>query len=160
MLAASELSESAFDRQLLNTLLAFRKGDWSVRLPADLTGVPGKIADVLNEIIDTNERVAKEFDRVSRVVGREGKLSQRSNVVGVAGGWGTMVDSVNSLIDDLVRPTTEMSRVIGSVAKGDLSQTMSLDVDARGSVPAHGEDREHHGGATLFVRLGGHACRA
>ncbi len=131
MLAGSELSESVFDRQLLNTLLAFRKGDWSVRLPADLTGVPGKIADVLNEIIDTNERVAKEFDRVSRVVGREGKLSQRANVVGVAGGWGTMVDSVNSLIDDLVRPTTEMSRVIGSVAKGDLSQTMSLDVDGR-----------------------------
>jgi hypothetical protein len=67
---------TAFDRQLLSTLLAFRKGDWSVRLPPDLTGISGKIADVLNDIIDANERVAKEFDRVSRVVGREGKLSQ------------------------------------------------------------------------------------
>ena len=71
MLDTSLMQDSDFDRQLLNTLLAFRQGDWSVRLPSDLTGVPGKIADVLNDIIDMNERVAKEFDRVSRVVGRE-----------------------------------------------------------------------------------------
>lgn len=131
MLAASESSESAFDRQLLHTLIAFRKGDWSVRLPADLTGVPGKVADILNEIIDINERVAREFDRVAREVGREGRLSQRANVIGVTDGWGTMLQSINSLIDDLVRPTTEMSRVIGAVARGDLSQTMSLEVDGR-----------------------------
>ena len=123
--------DTAFDRQLLGTLLAFRKGDWSVRLPSDLTGISGKIADVLNDIIDANERVAKEFDRVSRVVGREGKLSQRAAPVGVAGGWGTMVQSINTLIDDLVRPTTEMARIIGAVAKGDLSQSMALDVDGR-----------------------------
>src|SRR5512134_2534785 len=121
----------AFDRQLLSTLLSFRKGDWSVRLPPDLTGISGKIADVLNDIIDANERVAKEFDRVSRVVGREGKLSQRAAVVGLAGGWGTMVQSINTLMDDLVRPTTEMARVIGAVAKGDLSERMALDVDGR-----------------------------
>jgi HAMP domain-containing protein/signal transduction histidine kinase/PleD family two-component response regulator len=123
--------DTAFDRQLLSTLLVFRKGDWSVRLPSDLTGISGKIADVLNDIIDANERVAKEFDWVSRVVGREGKLSQRAAPVGVAGGWGTMVQSINMLIDDLVRPTTEMARIIGAVAKGDLSQSMALDVDGR-----------------------------
>ncbi len=83
---ATATADTAFDRQLLGTLLAFRKGDWSVRLPPDLTGISGKIADVLNDIIDANERVAKEFDRVSRVVGREGKLSQRAAAVGVAGG--------------------------------------------------------------------------
>jgi HAMP domain-containing protein/CheY-like chemotaxis protein len=131
MPSAQTAVDTAFDRQLLNTLLAFRKGDWSVRLPSDLTGVSGKIADVLNDIIDANERVAKEFDRVSRVVGREGKLSQRAAPVGVAGGWGTMVQSINTLIDDLVRPTTEMARIIGAVAKGDLSQSMALDVDGR-----------------------------
>jgi HAMP domain-containing protein/CheY-like chemotaxis protein/signal transduction histidine kinase len=123
--------DTDFDRQLLGTLLAFRKGDWSVRLPPDLTGISGKIADVLNDIIDANERVAKEFDRVSRVVGREGKLSQRAAAIGVAGGWGTMVQSINTLIDDLVRPTTEMARIIGAVAQGDLSQSMALDVDGR-----------------------------
>ncbi len=131
MPSAQTAVDTAFDRQLLSTLLAFRKGDWSVRLPSDLTGISGKIADVLNDIIDGNERVAKEFDRVSRVVGREGKLSQRAAPVGVAGGWGTMVQSINTLIDDLVRPTTEMARIIGAVAKGDLSQSMALDVDGR-----------------------------
>ena len=128
-LAAS--NDIEFDRHLLNTLLAFRQGDWSARLPSNLTGVPGKIADVLNDIIDMNERVAKEFDRVSRVVGREGKLTQRAAVVGLPGGWGTMLQSINTLIDDLVRPTTEMARVIGAVAKGDLSESMALDVDGR-----------------------------
>ena len=131
MPSAQTAVDTAFDRQLLSTLLAFRKGDWSVRLPSDLTGISGKIADVLNDIIDGNERVAKEFDQVSRVVGREGKLSQRAAPVGVAGGWGTMVQSINTLIDDLVRPTTEMARIIGAVAKGDLSQSMALDVDGR-----------------------------
>ena len=82
MPSAHATADTAFDRQLLSTLLAFRKGDWSVRLPSDLTGISGKIADVLNDIIDANERVAKEFDRVSRVVGREGKLSQRAAPVG------------------------------------------------------------------------------
>jgi len=131
MASAYATVDTAFDRQLLSTLVAFRKGDWSVRLPPDLTGISGKIADVLNDIIDANERVAKEFDRVSRVVGREGKLSQRAAAVGVAGGWGTMVQSINTLIDDLVRPTTEMARIIGAVAQGDLSQSMALDVDGR-----------------------------
>ncbi|HZR04101.1 MAG TPA: HAMP domain-containing protein, partial [Burkholderiales bacterium] len=125
------MQDSDFDRQLLNTLIAFRQGDWSTRLPADLTGVPGKIADVLNDIIDMNQRVAKEFDRVSRVVGREGKLMQRATVRGLPGGWEVVVQSINTLIDDLVRPTTEMARIIGAVAKGDLSQTMALDVDGR-----------------------------
>ena len=129
MLPAAASNDLEFDRHLLNTLLAFRQGDWSARLPSNLTGVPGKIADVLNDIIDMNERVAKEFDRVSRVVGREGKLTQRAAVVGLPGGWGTMLQSINTLIDDLVRPTTEMARVIGAVAKGDLSQTMALEVD-------------------------------
>ncbi|HKO88462.1 MAG TPA: hypothetical protein VJU83_08090, partial [Burkholderiales bacterium] len=93
--------EVTFESHLLNTLLAFRKGDWSARMPADLTGVPGKIADVLNDIIATKEHVAKEFERVSRVVGREGKLSQRADVSGLPGGWGEMVQSINALIDDL-----------------------------------------------------------
>ena len=161
MPSAHATADTAFDRQLLSTLLAFRKGDWSVRLPSDLTGISGKIADVLNDIIDANERVAKEFDRVSRVVGREGKLSQRAAPVGVAGGWGTMVQSINTLIDDMVRPTTEMVRVIGAVAKGDLSQSMGLDVDGR---PLKGEFLRSvklltHGGSACILRVRGHAGR-
>ncbi|RJF96088.1 HAMP domain-containing protein [Noviherbaspirillum saxi] len=116
---------------LLATLRALKKGDFSARMPADWTGLAGKVADTLNEIIETNQSMAEGITNVSRVVGREGRLTHRASMPNLSGGWATMVKSVNSLIDDLVRPTNEMARVIGAVAKGDLSQTMSLDVDGR-----------------------------
>jgi HAMP domain-containing protein/CheY-like chemotaxis protein len=114
---------------LLATLMALKKGDFTARMPSDWTGVPGKIADTLNDIIETKEKMVKAVTEVSRVVGREGRLTQRAAVPNVVGGWATIISSVNTLIDDLVRPTTEMARVIGAVAKGDLSQTMALEVD-------------------------------
>ncbi|WP_161603778.1 hypothetical protein, partial [Noviherbaspirillum massiliense] len=118
-------------KMLLAALMALKKGDFSARMPSDWTGMAGKIADTVNDILETNEQMAREITEVSRVVGREGRLSQRAAVANVSGGWATIVKSVNTLIDDLVRPTTEMARVIGAVAKGDLSQTMALDVDGR-----------------------------
>ncbi|HYC41590.1 MAG TPA: hypothetical protein VEB70_01230, partial [Noviherbaspirillum sp.] len=116
---------------LLSTLKALKKGDFSARMPSDWTGLAGKVADTLNDIMEANEQMAESITTVSRVVGREGRLNQRATVHNVSGGWDVMVRSVNTLIDDLVRPTTEMARVIGAVAKGDLSQTMALDVDGR-----------------------------
>jgi len=116
---------------LLATLNAFKKGDLSVRMPSNWTGLAGKVADTLNDIIDSNAQVVAEMSDVSRVVGRDGHLDRRASAPQATGAWATIVRSVNTLIDDLVRPTTEMARVIGAVAKGDLSQTMSLDVDGR-----------------------------
>ncbi|RZI41283.1 response regulator [Herbaspirillum sp. HC18] len=127
----AELSEELDAKLLLGVLTALKKGDFSTRMPSDLTGLPGKIADTLNDIMEANEQLTQEITEVSRVVGREGRLTQRASVPSAAGGWSTIVKSVNILIDDLVRPTTEMARVIGAVAKGDLSQTMALDVDGR-----------------------------
>ncbi|KQV61751.1 HAMP domain-containing protein [Duganella sp. Root336D2] len=124
----TELPEELDLKLILSTLMALKKGDFSARLPSDWTGMSGKIADTLNDIIETNERMVKAVTEVSRVVGREGRLTQRANVH-VSGGWSTIISAVNTLIDDLVRPTTEMARVIGAVAKGDLSQTMALEVD-------------------------------
>jgi len=128
---AVQLDDQLEVKTLLHVLMALKKGDFSARMPADLTGMPGKIADTLNEIMEANELLAKGIAEVSREVGREGRLSQRAVVASTSGGWTTIVNSVNTLIDDLVRPTTEMARVIGAVAKGDLSQTMALDVDGR-----------------------------
>ena len=125
----TDLAEQLDIKLLLSTLMALKKGDFSARMPDDWTGMSGKIADTLNEIIETNEKMVKAVTEVSRVVGREGRLTQRALVPNVVGGWATMISSVNTLIDDLVRPTTEMARVIGAVAKGDLSQTMALEVD-------------------------------
>src|SRR5262245_6732598 len=121
---------------LLKTLTALKKGDFSVRLPSDWEGENGKIADTLNDVIDINDRLAKEMERVSRVVGRDGKIAQRAVSPFPHGSWVDLIESVNMLIDDLVQPTTEMSRVIGAVANGDLSQTMALEVDGR---PLKGE---------------------
>src|SRR5258706_475402 len=121
---------------LLKTLIAFKKGNFSVRMPVDQIGIEGKIADTLNDILELNQRMVSEFDRISRAVGKEGKITQRVSLGATSGDWGECVESVNSLIGDLVQPSTEVARVIGAVAKGDLTPTMSLEVDGR---PLRGE---------------------
>src|SRR5262249_18612640 len=121
---------------VLATLIAFKKGDFSVRLPVNQVGLAGKIADVLNDIFELNESMANEFSRVSTAVGKEGRIGQRASLIAGSGGWASCVDSVNSLISDLVQPSTEIARVIGAVAQGDLSQKMSLEVEGR---PLQGE---------------------
>ena len=118
-------------RELLNVLVAFRKGDFTARMSPEYTGVAGRITDVLNEVIERNERLAQELERIHSTVGKEGKLGQRASLGAVSGGWATSIDSVNSLIVDLVQPTAEVTRVIGAVAKGDLSQTMAIELDGR-----------------------------
>src|SRR6187455_777455 len=125
-----------FSKQLLGALLSFREGDFAVRLPSELTGADGKIADVFNEVLEVSARRSTEIARVCRVVGKEGKLKQRMSVPGVVGGWADEVAGLNMLIDDLVWPTTEVTRAVGAVAKGDLTQAMGLDVDGR---PLEGE---------------------
>ncbi|HEY6198476.1 MAG TPA: HAMP domain-containing protein, partial [Candidatus Binatia bacterium] len=123
--------EGLDNNAILQVLLAVQKGDFSVRLPSGWTGINGKIADTLNDIIETNERITKEVESVSYAVGTEGKLSRRTSLVNHRGSWKTQLEAINSLIDDLARPTTEMARVIGAVAKGDLTQTVALEAEAR-----------------------------
>src|SRR5262245_54911006 len=128
--------DEQFANQLLLAMLAFRNGDFSARLPANLTGIEGKIADAFNEVIYVSEHRARETARVSRAVGKEGKLKQRMDVMGARGGWAEEVAAINMLIDDLAWPTTEVTRAVGAVAKGDLAQSMALEVDGR---PLEGE---------------------
>src|SRR5580698_1040795 len=122
--------------QLLCVLIAARDGDFTVRLPSDLTGIEGKIADVFNEIMLTNQRMAEELERMSRVVGKEGKLSNRAHFGARGGAWGEMESSVNTLVSDLTWPVAEITRSIDAVAKGDLTQDMGLEVEGR---PLKGE---------------------
>jgi signal transduction histidine kinase/HAMP domain-containing protein/ActR/RegA family two-component response regulator len=113
---------------LLEVLCDVKNGDFSVRMPVQWTGSAGKIADALNDVISANQTLGAELARVSRVVGKEGKLSQRLALRGSDQAWSQSVESVNSLIEDLVRPTSEMQRVIGAVADGDLSKKITADV--------------------------------
>src|SRR5438067_6167967 len=117
--------------QLLKALMAFKRGDFSVRLPDDWTGVAGKIADTFNEVIAKNQRLTMELDRIGRAVGKKGRITQRASLGDVSNSWADAIRSVNGLIGDLVHPTSEMARVIGAVAKGDLSKTMATDIEGR-----------------------------
>ncbi|MDP2338489.1 MAG: HAMP domain-containing protein, partial [Bacteroidota bacterium] len=118
-------------KQLLEVLLAFKAGDFSVRMPKDLTGIDGKIADALNEAIDINLKIAKAVDKVSKNVGREGKILQRFPTESWQGSWSDSIESLNNLIDDLVFPTVEITRVITAVSKGDLTQAVTTDTNGK-----------------------------
>ena len=123
-------------KKLLRALQSVRDGDFSVRLPSDQTGIGGKIADTFNEIIASNQRVAREVERAGQMVGKEGKTRHRITVDRRSGAWGAMESSMNTLIDDLLWPTTEVTRAISAVAKGDLSQSVPLEIEGK---PLRGE---------------------
>src|SRR6266480_3342534 len=92
---ASELTPRDFERLLLRTLTAMKKGDFSVRMPVEFTGTQGKIADTLNDILDLNDRTANEIERISTVGGKAGKHNKRAQVSAASGQWGVIAESVN-----------------------------------------------------------------
>ncbi|HVU95570.1 MAG TPA: HAMP domain-containing protein [Puia sp.] len=116
------------DKELLRILLQVRNGNFTVRMPIGEVGVRGRIYDTLNEIISLNDEMMKEFTRAGNTIGKQGKLTQRIAVPNAKGGWAMGVDSLNALISDLVHPTIEIAHVISSVAKGNLSQNMPLEI--------------------------------
>src|SRR5437867_4988174 len=122
-------TEAIDTKELFRVLNSFRKGDFTVRLPEERTGVVGKIYDALNEVIEYSERLANELTRVSEVVGKAGKLTHRAALSAAPGKWAQCIESVNTLVTDLVQPTSDFSRVIGAVAGGDLSQRMNAEID-------------------------------
>ncbi|MFT3859585.1 MAG: HAMP domain-containing protein [Aquabacterium sp.] len=131
----NELTQAQLS-EVLAALTALRQGDPSVRLPLHWSGVSGKLADVFNDVVEQNATMATELARLRQVVGKEGQLKQRASLPTSRGFWRESVDSINALIDDLVHPTSEVARVIGAVAQGDLSKSMALEVEGR---PLEGE---------------------
>ena len=130
-LARVEELADARSRHILKAFVAFRDGDFSARLPADWPGIEGRIAETFNQTIAREESITREVKRLSVTVGKEGRLKQRMSLPGAVGDWAVKADSINTLLDDLVRPTVDVARTIGAVAKGDLSQSMELEVDGR-----------------------------
>ena len=124
------------DAELLKILRKVRNGNFSVRLPEGQIGLKLSICDTLNDIIDMNERMTVEFEKAGNSIGKKGKLTNRVTLDGARGSWGSCVNSVNTLISDLVHPTIEIAHVITSVAKGNLSQNMPLSIEGN---PLQGE---------------------
>jgi HAMP domain-containing protein/CheY-like chemotaxis protein/signal transduction histidine kinase len=121
---------------ILASLQTMRDGDFSVRLPGSWTGLAGKIADTFNSIVAANQQMAGELKRVGQVVGKEGRTRERTRFHESRGSWGEMEVSINTLVEDLLRPTEGVTRAIAAVAQGNLTQTVRLDVDGR---PLEGE---------------------
>src|ERR1700676_2591754 len=117
--------------QLLDVLRTMQAGDFSVRLPGSQVGVAGKICDAFNTIVAANQRIAQQLEHVGEVVGQQGKTRTRVRFGLTDGAWADMEGSVNALIDDLLWPTTAVTRTVTAVARGDLLQTVPLDVDGR-----------------------------
>jgi HAMP domain-containing protein/signal transduction histidine kinase/DNA-binding response OmpR family regulator len=126
---------------LLEALQAVKGGDFSVRLPESKNGVLSQIYKAFNEVVNLNQHEAEEIVRVGRLVGREGRMTERAHLKNAAGSWAQSIDSINVLIEDLARPTTEVARVITAVAEGDLAQKMALEIEG---TPVKGE----------FLRIG------
>ncbi len=127
--------------ELLRALRAAREGDFSTRLTPEGDGMLAEVAAAFNGLLERNDQMSRELVRVGKIIGREGRMTERATLGDAGGAWATSVDSLNSLIDDLVRPTTEVARVIVAVAEGDLSQKMALKI---GGQPLKGE----------FLRIG------
>jgi HAMP domain-containing protein/CheY-like chemotaxis protein/signal transduction histidine kinase len=127
---------SAELHELLHALQAVRSGDFSVRMSGHETGLFGKIADTFNEIVANNQRMAQQLEHVGQLVGREGQTRHRVKLGSISGSWGAMEASINQLVDDLLWPTTEVTRAIEAVAQGNLLQTVRLDVEGH---PLKGE---------------------
>jgi HAMP domain-containing protein/CheY-like chemotaxis protein/signal transduction histidine kinase len=132
----SSPNEPASLAVILGALQTMRDGDFSVRLPGAWTGLEGKIADTFNKIVAANEQMAEELKRVGKTVGKEGRTRERTRFHESRGSWGQIEVSVNTLVEDLLRPTAEVTRAIAAVAQGNLTQTVRLDVDGR---PLEGE---------------------
>ncbi len=126
---------------LLDALRAAKNGDFSVRLPAPSDGQLSELHHAFNDVVGLNQSMAEEIGRVARAVGSEGRMTERASLPNVSGSWATSSNSINALIEDLARPTTEVARVITAVAEGDLSQKMALEIEG---TPVKGE----------FLRIG------
>ncbi|MGH6980432.1 MAG: HAMP domain-containing protein, partial [Stellaceae bacterium] len=133
---AAGADTSAELQLILDALQSIRAGDFSVRLPRDLSGLAGKVADSFNEIVAANERMATQLEEVGTMLGREGRTERRVRLGLSHGAWSGMEASINTLIDDLLWPTDAVTRAIAAVARGDLLQTVPLEVDGR---PLKGE---------------------
>ncbi|HET8642195.1 MAG TPA: HAMP domain-containing protein, partial [Pseudonocardiaceae bacterium] len=138
--ATAEASDEDILTELLHTLGEVRRGRFDIRMRRR-SGLAGEVVDQFNELVSLQERRNRNLLRISRVVGREGRMAERLDEEAYDGQWAEGAHAVNSLIDDLVSPIAEIARVIAAVAEGDLSQHMTLEIEGR---PLRGE----------FLRIG------
>ena len=110
MQAEATTTDALDAKQLLSVIVALRNGDFSARMPVENTGLPGKISDALNDVVELNAELVAELQRIRKEVGQEGKTKERGTLSQAAGGWKAAISAVNDLITDLGQPTNEIAR--------------------------------------------------
>ncbi len=130
MSAVVKRDEKALE-ELLDSLQAAVDGDFTRKLRARRTDVVGDLQRAVNALLDRNASMARELSRVSRVVGRDGRMTERATLGSVGGGWASGIEAVNALVDDLVRPSTEVATVMEAVARGDLNRMMAMTIEGQ-----------------------------
>ena len=143
-MTARQLPQSSEVRDhgdILRALRAFQCGDFSVRMPSHLAGRDGEIAQVFNDIVWMSAAMAAELARLRDQAGREGRIGRRINVPAASGAWQECVESVNSLIGNLVRPTFEAGAVTDAVARDDLAHPIMADARSEVAGSKHDTDK-------------------
>eukprot|EP01112_Ceratiomyxa_fruticulosa_P006181 TRINITY_DN1697_c0_g1_i10.p1 TRINITY_DN1697_c0_g1~~TRINITY_DN1697_c0_g1_i10.p1 ORF type:complete len:736 (+),score=153.04 TRINITY_DN1697_c0_g1_i10:1594-3801(+) len=127
-----------FHHTILQGLRSIRDGDFSMRVNImDFMGIEKEIAQTFNEVSSMHQLLAFEIERVGVVVGQEGTLDERLSIPNALGSWSECVENLNNFISNIVRPTTEVVRVIEGLAEGDLSQKIHL--ESHHGATLHGE---------------------
>ena len=105
-------------RALLDGLHELEHGNFEVRLTPNGDPLLAEVVTAFNRVAARKESMVDEITRVSNAVGREGRMNERASLPNASGGWARQISALNSLIIDLMAPTTEVARVIEAVAKG------------------------------------------
>jgi HAMP domain-containing protein/CheY-like chemotaxis protein len=107
---------------------AIADGDLTRKITVEAQGEILQIKEVINSMVDRLSVFADEVTRVAREVGTEGVLGGQASVPGVAGTWKDLTDSVNFMAGNLTAQVRNIADVTTAVARGDLSQKITVDV--------------------------------
>ncbi|MDF2774246.1 MAG: ATP-binding region ATPase domain protein, partial [Geminicoccaceae bacterium] len=107
---------------------AVARGDLSQKITVDVRGEILELKNTINVMVDQLSGFAAEVTRVAKEVGSEGRLGGQANVPGVAGTWKDLTDNVNVLAGNLTTQVRNIAQVTTAVARGDLSQKITVDV--------------------------------
>nr|WP_233218945.1 HAMP domain-containing protein [Adhaeribacter arboris] len=113
-------------RGIVKIVTSVSKGDLTQKLILEAKGEVADLAETINRMVDDLNRLAGEVSRVARVAGVEGKLTERATVHGVGGSWKELVDTLNDLLESIVTPVLEVSRVVRAISEGDLTQKVEI----------------------------------
>ncbi len=119
-------------RNIAKVTTAVAKGDLSQKITVDAKGEIFELKNTINVMVDQLSSFAAEVTRVAKEVGTEGKLGGQAEVKGVSGTWKDLTDNVNQLAGNLTAQVRNIAKVTTAVAKGDLSQKIT--VDAKGEI--------------------------